>query len=73
MKLCKESVIKNKHFEDETLALAFSELVSMAGRSTCVGVSEKKGIDVVFDVCGVSGPCGYKKGLEMFMKEFADK
>ncbi len=52
MRLCKDVAIKNKSFGSETLELAFSELVSMAGRSTCVGVSEKEGIDVVFDVCG---------------------
>ncbi|MCH2131380.1 MAG: DUF4838 domain-containing protein [Pirellulaceae bacterium] len=50
MKLSKESVIKNQQFENETLSLAFAELVSMLDRSAGISVCDKTGMDVVFDL-----------------------
>ena len=69
MKLSKESAIKNKTFEHETLTLAFSELISMSGKSIGIAVSDEGGIDVIFNICETDSYSVTVEGDRLLFKE----
>lgn len=55
MKLSNKTIIRNRTFGHETLALAFAELVSLLDRCIGVTLSDTEGIEVVFDTHNETG------------------